>query len=128
MCLEINGKAQETSGRFDDSLGADESLRLGKLRGGSPVDGLPKGRFAQDDSPGQDTNRTDARERNSVTGKILQRLKLIEEKYAGYVDKHQTQLEAQLNESKSHRLELAKNIADLEQEIYNLVSPDQTQC
>ena len=32
------------------------------------------------------------------------------------------ELEAQLNESRNHKLELTKEIAELEQEIYNLVS------
>ncbi|MEH2309330.1 hypothetical protein [Nostoc sp.] len=122
MILNLDGKAQETSGRFDDSLGANRSIGLGELRGSSSSYGLQQGGFAKNGCGGEDSGGANTLKRNSTNGKILQRLKLIEAKYSNYVDNQQKQLEAQLNESKTHKLELTQEIAELEQEIYNLIS------
>ncbi len=122
MILNLDGKAQETSGRFDDSLSADESRRLGELRDSSPSYGLQQSGFAQNGCRGENSSGASALKRNSDNGKILQRLKLIESKYSNYVENQQKQLEAQLIESKTHKSELTQEIAELEQEIYNLIS------
>ncbi|MHC5914885.1 MAG: hypothetical protein ACYTXE_28715 [Nostoc sp.] len=122
MILNLDGKAQETSGRFDDRLCADESRRLGKLRDSSSSYGLQQSGFAQNGCRGENSSGASALKRNSANGKILRRLKLIESKYSNYVENQQRQLEAQLIESKTHKLELTQEIAELEQEIYNLIS------
>ena len=122
MVFNLDGKAQKISGRFDDSFSAYKSRRVEQLRDSSPSYGLQQGGYAEDDCPRQDPSGTNTLKRNSSTGKILKRLKLIELKYSDYVDNHQKQLEAQLSESKTHKLELTQEIEELEQEIYNLVS------
>ncbi len=123
----IDGKTQETGGRFDDSIGSDEPIRMGEFRGCSSINGLQQGRPVKDGCSGQDSTRTNAFKSNSTTGKILQRLKLIESKYSSYVQNNEKQLEALLGESRNHKLELAQDIADLEQEIYDLVSTEEPQ-
>ncbi|BBD67965.1 hypothetical protein NIES4072_47230 [Nostoc commune NIES-4072] len=122
MILNLDGKAQETSRGFDDSLSADESRRLGELRDSSSSYGLQQSRFAKNGCRGEDSSGASALKGNSANGKILQRLKLIESKYSDYVDNQQKQLETQLHQSKAHKLELTQEIAELEQEIYNLIS------
>lgn len=122
MILNLDGKAQETSRGFDDSLSADESRRLGEFRDSSSNYGLQQSRFAKDGCRGEDSSRASALKGNSANGKILQRLKLIESKYSDYVNNQQKQLETQLIQSKTHKLELTQEIAELEQEIYNLIA------
>ncbi|WP_298908719.1 hypothetical protein [uncultured Nostoc sp.] len=122
MILNLDGKAQETSGRFDDSVSPYRSGGLGEFRDGSSSYGLQQSRFAEDGCRRKNSCGTNTLKRNSTNGKILQRLKLIESKYSNYVDNHQKQLEAQLSESKAHKLELTQEIAELEQEIYDLIS------
>ncbi|MBD2202744.1 hypothetical protein H6G33_17855 [Calothrix sp. FACHB-1219] len=122
MVLKLDGKAEETSGRRDDSLSSHEPRGLGEFRGCGSSNGLQQSGCTQDGSARQNPPRAHALKRNPTSGKILQRLKLIEAKYSGYVDNHQKQLEAQLQETKSHKLELAQEIAELEQDIYNLIS------
>lgn len=122
MVSRLNGKTQKTGRRCHDRFSEDESRGLGELRDGSSSNGLQQSGCIEDGCSGQDSTGVSTLKRNPTAGKILQRLKLIEAKYSDYVDNHQQQLEAQLTESRSHKLELTQEIAELEREVYNLIS------
>ncbi|BAY22356.1 hypothetical protein NIES2100_21190 [Calothrix sp. NIES-2100] len=67
--------------------------------------------------------------RSSDLGKILEAVKLLEEKHLSYVKSHQQRLITRLDESKESESDFRKAIQELEAQIYELMSekniPDQ---
>jgi hypothetical protein len=64
---------------------------------------------------------------NTSAGKILKRLRFLQDEYISYVQSHQRHLETQREESRQREEYFIKEIQSLEEEIYALASSDDTQ-
>jgi hypothetical protein len=124
VCV-LDGKTQKTSRGCNDSLGTHEPGRLGEFRDGSSVDGLQQSGSAEDDCPRQGSTGCDTLKRNPTAGKILKRLKFIQDEYVSYVRGHQERLETRLDESKQREAVFLQAVQELEKEIYDLISPEE---
>ncbi len=116
-----NGKTQNTSGRRKTSQYKNESARLGEHGQDSPVEGINQIRNASIDSTRKDIPWGNT-QRNPNSGKILERLELIERTFLSYVHGHQNRLETRLHESKNVESVFREEVQALKQEIYHLTS------
>ncbi|MBD2418428.1 hypothetical protein H6G54_12115 [Anabaena cylindrica FACHB-243] len=71
---------------------------------------------------GRNTVRTNCIHGDTPSGKILQRLELVEKSHIEYVRAHQTRLKARLDESEQLEQVFNQAINELRQEIYNLAT------
>jgi hypothetical protein len=117
-----NGKTEEASRGLNSSNIPDQRERLGELQDSSSFDGIEQIRLDPVNSSGQDSIGTTNQHRDTSAGKIVERLKLIEQKHLLYVKADQMRLEARLDESREEEESFKKDIQELEQDIYNLVS------
>lgn len=116
-----NGTTQDVSGRRKNSQRKNESERLGKHGENSPIEGTDQIGNAAINSTREDTTWPDS-QRNPNSGKILERLELIETTFLSYVHGHQQRLETRLDESKKVEEEFRKEAAELRSEILALAS------
>ncbi|BAZ29962.1 hypothetical protein NIES4074_24100 [Cylindrospermum sp. NIES-4074] len=118
------GTTEKDNGRrYHDLLSSDEQEGLGQ----SGLDSRntrvgEQSRFTSDDSQWTTPGGTPVIIGDTSTGKILQRLDLIETAHLTYVRKHQDRLETRLDESKAHEAEFKQAVTELRQEIYDLAS------
>jgi hypothetical protein len=119
-----NGQTQETSRRLNSSDIFDQSERLGGLQASGSINGIEQIRPNQTDCSTQDISRRTNKHRVAPTGKIVERLKRIEEKHLSHLKAHQHLLESQLDHVKEEEQEFRKELQELEDEIYNLVSSE----
>lgn len=121
-----NGKTEEASRGLDSSNIPDQRERLGEFQDSSPFNGIEQIGLDQVNSSGQDSLGTTNQHRDTPAGKIVERLKLIEQKHLSYVKADQQRLEARLDESREEEESFKKDIQELEQDIYDLVSSQGT--
>ncbi|MFB2770354.1 hypothetical protein ACE1AT_13845 [Pelatocladus sp. BLCC-F211] len=121
-----HGQTQETSRRLNSSDIFDQRERLGSLQASSRSNGTEQIGLDQINCSGQDSTRETREQRKTSPGKILERLEFIEDAYISYVDGHQRRLEARLNESREQKEAFKKAVQELKQEIYTLVSDQET--
>ncbi|MEM9922518.1 MAG: hypothetical protein AAF915_01970 [Cyanobacteria bacterium P01_D01_bin.50] len=119
-----NGKTQKISGRLDKSGCEDKSKRLGCFRGSSESDGDESVRTNKANSPREDTFRQNCEQGEGTSGKIMERLSLIEDAFISYVQGHQQQLQETLDESKIKEKNFLGIINRLKQDVYDFVSSD----
>ncbi|MEH2139914.1 hypothetical protein [Nostoc sp.] len=119
-----NGQTQETSRGLNSSHVFDQPERLGGFQRSSSLYGLEQVRPNQADCSTQDTSRRTSKRRRTPSGKILERLKRIQEKHLSSLKTHQHLLESQLNYLKEEEEDFRKEVEELEEEIYNLVSSE----
>lgn len=82
-----------------------------------------QGHVSNDQGTGSRGDRAESIKSTSTDpGKILEAVKLIEEKHLSYVKLHQQRLIASLDESKESECEFQKAIQELEGQIYQLIS------
>lgn len=116
-----NGQTEEKTGRHKECLSFYQRERLGVVQSQSSVNGLESIRTSSINCSGQDSvGRTP--NGNSTSGKILERLELIEFEYLSYVHGHQERLETRLEESKLREANFRLLVKELKQELYNLTS------
>ena len=116
-----NGKTEETSRRLNPSNIPNQREGLGEFQNSSSFNGLEQIRLNQVNSSGQNSLGTTSRHGDTPAGKIVERLKVIEQKHLSYVKAHQERLEARLDESREEVESFKKAVQELEQEIYDLV-------
>ncbi|OYD92759.1 hypothetical protein CDG77_13980 [Nostoc sp. 'Peltigera membranacea cyanobiont' 213] len=122
MGITNDGKAKKDRKR-DKGNSSDQRDGLGSVRGSSSVDGIEPIRVAATDSPGESTSgATVVWDGESPTGKILERLELLEKAFRTYVGGHQHRLEARLGESKEFEASFTEEVQIIKQEIYNLAA------
>ncbi|MBW4568056.1 MAG: hypothetical protein KME31_08535 [Tolypothrix carrinoi HA7290-LM1] len=117
-----NGKTEEISRGLNSSNIPDQRERLGEFQDSSSLNGVEQIRLDQVNSSGQDSTGATNRCGDTHAGKIVERLKLIEQKHLSYVKADQRRLEARLDESREEEESFKKDIQELEQQIYDLVS------
>lgn len=115
----FNGTTQEINGRHDASDGSDQRERLGGIQRASTSNGTNPFGINQAHCTRENSHRSGGTT-ISLTGKILQRLKLIESEHLSFIQEHQQYLEARLEESKQKSLAFKQLIKELEQELYSL--------
>lgn len=125
VVVSINGTTQEIDRRHYEGNSPDQREGLGGVQYSSQSDGGNSFRANQAHCSGENTPWSD-KSTNSSTGKILKRLKSIENEYLSYVHGHQERLETRLEESKGRELAFKQMVKELEQEIYDLASQNQT--
>ncbi|HLP90148.1 MAG TPA: hypothetical protein VK184_16360 [Nostocaceae cyanobacterium] len=125
--MNSNATTQETAGGYKDGQCKNEPTRLGETRGNSQVNGSYQVRLVTADSSGQDSFGANIQYRNINTGKILERLEMIEQAFRAYIHGHQDQLETRLKESKQLETVFDQQVQALKQEIYNLAEAEQTE-
>jgi hypothetical protein len=117
-----NGQTQEASGRLNAGNLLDQRERLGGVQASSPVDGAEQVRPDPVNRSTQNTSGGKSKLGGVPAGKILERLKRIEYKHLSYLKAHQGVLESQLVNNKEEEEIFRKEVQELEEEIYNLVS------
>lgn len=122
MKTQENAKAKNTGGRRKDSKRQNERERLGEHGENSSVYGVNPIRTSSINSPGENNSWTTNHEGNVNSGKILERLELIERTFLSYVHGHQQRLETRLEESKTAEIVFKEEVEALKQEIYQLTS------
>ncbi|MEH1871349.1 hypothetical protein [Nostoc sp.] len=119
-----NGQTQETSRRLNSSDIFDQSERLGGLQASGAINGIEQIRLNQADCSTQDISGRANKRRVDPPGKIVERLKRIEDRHLSHLKAHQHLLESQLDHVKEEQQEFRKELQELEEEIYNLVSSE----
>ena len=122
-----NGKTQEAGGRLDPSYVLDKRKGLGFIQDPSRGDGIKQVGLDPSNSSRQNCPWSTIPNGNTSAGKILERLEFIEGAYASYVKADREQLESRLSESKQKEQEFRAVIKEIKEEIYNLVSEQETE-
>ncbi|MEH1940103.1 MAG: hypothetical protein V7L01_07790 [Nostoc sp.] len=118
-----NGTTQAVGRRLEVSQRENEPGRLAALRDNSSIYGVDQIGIAPLDSSGEDKPGAIIREK-SDSGKILERLELIEKTFLFYVQEQQKLFETRLEESKGTENLFKAEVQALKQEIYGLVSTE----
>jgi hypothetical protein len=119
-----NGQTQETSRGLNSSDIFDQSERLGRFQDSSRVNGIEQVRLDQVDCSTQDNSRRTSKHGNITAGKIVERLKRLEDKHISHLKTHQNLLKSQFDQVKEEEESFRKEVQQLEEEIYNLVSSE----
>ena len=119
-----NGQTQETSRRLNSSDIFDQPERLGGLQASGSINGIEQIRPNQADCSTQNISGRTNKHRVAPPGKIVERLKRIEDKHLSHLKAHQHLLESQLVHVKEEQQEFQKELQELEDEIYDLVSSE----
>lgn len=121
---QTDGKTEKTSRRHKNSQRENECSGLDEYGQNSSVDGANPFRFIAFYSSGENFFRsTPGDDRGEGTsGKILERLELIEDAYTSQVKEHQQQLENRLQQSRQQELGFRKAIQELKKDILTLIS------
>ncbi|HLO85448.1 MAG TPA: hypothetical protein VK203_10655 [Nostocaceae cyanobacterium] len=125
--ININGKTEEATGGYENSQCENESTGLGKPRGNSQINGSYQVRPTTAHSSRQNSSRANIQHTDITTGKILERLEVIEQAFRVYIHGHQHQLETRLKESKELETVFDQQVQALKQEIYNLAEAEQSE-
>ena len=123
MVTETNGTTEATSGRLKVSQRENESGGLAAPRENSSIYGTDEIGIITFDSSGENIFGSITREKPS-SGKILERLELIEKTFLSYVDGQQKHFETRLEEVKETQTIFKEEVKALKQEIYDLVSTE----
>lgn len=120
---ENNGTTQAVGRRLEVSQRENEPGGLVALRDNSSIYGVDKIGVAPIDSSGENKPGASIREK-SDSGKILERLELIEKNFLSYVQGQQKHFEVRLEESKGTENLFKEEVQALKQEIFDLVSTE----
>ncbi|MCC5620671.1 hypothetical protein [Nostoc sp. CHAB 5715] len=121
MKTQENGKTTEVSRGREECVSEPQREGLGFVSVQSQINGIEQIRTGSEDRQRGDTTRS--RKRGEATsGKVLERLELIENAYFDYVDDQQQHLEDRLLQTKKQKEVFKLAVQALKQEIYDLVS------
>ncbi|PLZ94972.1 hypothetical protein CEN50_23840 [Fischerella thermalis CCMEE 5268] len=120
MTVTPNAKTQKNTGRNYQCDSADSSERLGSSETASSADGAEQNRADYDDCSRENLSESTQRD-NSTVGKILTRLKYIEDEYSSYIREDRETLESRLAEAKRREDNFKQVIKELEQDISDLI-------
>jgi hypothetical protein len=118
-----NGATQAIGRRLEVSQRENEPGRLVALRDNSSIDGIDQIGIAAVDSSGESNSGESIREKPD-SGKILERLELIEKTFLSYVHGQQKLFETRLEESKGTENLFKEEVQALKREIHDLVSTE----
>jgi len=118
-----NGTTQAIGRRLKVSQRENESGGLVALRDDSSIYGVDQIRITALNSSGENKSGSSIQEK-SDSGKILERLELIEKTFLSHVQGEQKHFETRLEESKGTESLFREEVQALKQEIYNLVSTE----
>lgn len=124
--VSVNGQTQETSRRRNSSNSADQSKGLGRFPTPGRIDGAKSIRLNPVDSTEENSLGGKIEYGDDPSGKIVGRLKAIEYRYLGHLNKLKQRLEHELNEARGEEESFKTDIQELEREIYDLVSNQET--
>jgi hypothetical protein len=116
-----NGKTTEISRRREECVSEPQREGLGFVSVQSQVDGIEQIRIGSENRTRGDTTRS-RKQGETTSGKVLERLELIENAYLDYVDDQQQHLEDRLLQTKKQKEVFKLAVQTLKQEIYDLVS------
>ena len=116
-----NGKTEEVTRRCQERFSGSWGKGLGDVSSPGAINGVESLRTSSENCERRDIFGSNV-PRESSAGKILKRLKFIQEEYLSYVRGHQQRLEARLHESKEREAIFLEAIHELEQEVYALTS------
>jgi hypothetical protein len=125
--MNINAKTEEATGGYENSQCENESTGLGKPRSNGQINGSYQVRPITANSSRQNSSGANIQHTDITTGKILERLEIIEQAFRAYIHGHQHQLEARLKESKELETVFDQQIQTLKQEIYNIAETEQAE-
>jgi hypothetical protein len=118
-----NGKTKETHRGLEIGNRKIEPIELGEVEISSSSYGINQiGSSNQNCSGGDYPGSTI--QGNSSAGKILEHLKLIENRHLSYVKGQQQHLEVRLDESREEEESFKKAVQELELEIYSFISSE----
>jgi hypothetical protein len=125
MSAVVNNAKTKRDARGDnDSIFSDTSERLGTPEVKGYVDGIEKqDKLDRLDRSGQNFPCSSNGEDKTV-GKILARLKQLETEYISYLEDHQQKFEGLRRESEDRESNFRESVQQLEQDIINLMSMD----
>ncbi|MCC5629077.1 hypothetical protein LC613_13735 [Nostoc sphaeroides CHAB 2801] len=118
-----NGQTKEARRGLEVGNSTNESSRLGETKVSSLSDGTNQIRPFNQDCSGRDYSGSTI-QGNDSPGKILERLKLIENKHLFYLQGDKQYLEARLDQNKNEEEAFKRSVQELEQEIYKLISEE----
>ncbi|MDZ8056553.1 MAG: hypothetical protein RMX63_34580 [Aulosira sp. ZfuCHP01] len=95
-----NGQTQKTSRGLDSSDIFDQPERLGGLQGSSRINGVEQVRPDQVNCSTKDNSRGTNKHGDNASGKILERLKRLEDKHLSHLKAHRHLLKSQLEQVK----------------------------
>jgi hypothetical protein len=119
--VAINGTTQDFIGRFKNCKCTDESVRLGEPGLNSQRDEFYSVGFIESDRTREDSFGPNIN-RDTPTGKILQRLELIEKAYLESIHSDKNRLEARLEEKRREEESFKEALIELKQEIHKLAT------
>ncbi len=120
---KTNGTTQALGRRLEIGQRENEPGGLVAPRENSSIYGINQIRITALDSSGENKSGTNIREK-SDSGKILERLELIEKTFLSYVQGQQKHFETRLEESKGTENIFREEVKALKQEIYDLMSTE----
>lgn len=120
-----NGSTKEKSGRNKNRIVSHSAEELGGTQEKSGNDGIDQNRTDQSYCSGRANDRR-IQQSNSNSGKILERLKFIENEYLSYLEADQQQLESRLEENKGRKEVFKTTMQKLEQEVSRLIAENET--
>ena len=118
-----NATTKKNAGRNDDSFFPDSTKRLGFIEETSRVDGDEQNSVNYSYCSRTNSSRENKQSQN-YPGKILERLKLLENQYLSHLEDHQKQLGSWLDESHQTEKDFKLAITELEKEIRDLISDE----
>ena len=119
-----NGATQAVGGRLEAGQRENESRRLAAPGENSSIYGLDQIGTTPLDSSRENNSGESIREKSS-SGKILERLELIEKTFLSYVHGQQNHFETRLEESRGTEALFKEEVQALKEEIYDLVSTEE---
>ncbi|MEH2193420.1 MAG: hypothetical protein V7K98_12385 [Nostoc sp.] len=126
MKTQENGKTTEVSRGRKECVSEPERERLGFVSVQSQINGIEQIGTGSEDRQRGNTTRS-GKQGETTSGKVLERLELIENAYLDYVDDQQQHLEDRLVQAKKQKEVFKLAVQALKQEIYDLVSTEELQ-
>ncbi len=120
----VNGKTKEITRRREECFTGSRRKRVGDVPDSGTINGTEPIRTSSQNCKRRSTSGSDV-SRNHSLGKILKRLRFIQDEYISYIQGHQKRLEARLDESREKEAIFLKAVHELEQEIYDVISTEE---
>lgn len=119
-----DGKTKKITRRREECFTGSRGERMGDVSGSGTIDGTEPIRISSENSQRRSVSGSGVSGESSI-GKILKRLKFIQDQYISYIKGHQQRLEARLDESREKEAVFLNAIHELEQDIYDAISTEE---
>ncbi|HYW21547.1 MAG TPA: hypothetical protein VE956_20040 [Nodularia sp. (in: cyanobacteria)] len=122
MSLTKNAQSQEVSRGCEKRLPESQREGLGYIPANYSINGDEPVRICDSDSTGKIIGRKPTPDRDTTTGKILERLEAVETEYLENAHSYQAQLQARLKASHQSENKFREAIAQIKSDIYHLAT------